>query len=184
MHPRGGAASGVDQSGWSPATTVAAVAGFAVAAGIWWTYFENYSEDVIDAAITGGTRTQVRSFLYGYGHLWVYASIAATGVGVELVIDEAAHEGHNVPLFGFAVAAVLAGFVAISAGIGRRPNAATGTAKLLIGVGAVTLSLTELHPTIAITAVASGWIALIIVESVAGPTFGERDGAAPATGDA
>jgi low temperature requirement protein LtrA len=167
--------NGVDHSGWGPATTIAAVAGFTVAAGIWWTYFKNYSEDVIDTAITGGTRTQVRSFLYGYGHLWVYASIAAVGVGVELIIDEAAHDANNVPLFGVAVAAVLAGFVAISAGIGRRPNAATGSAKLLLGAGALALSLTDLHPTLTLAFVAAGWIALVIVEDVAGPSFDSHD---------
>ena len=122
----------------------------------------------------------MRSFLYGYGHLWVYASIAAVGVGVELIIDEAAHDGHNVPLFGVAVAAVLAGFVAISAGIGRRPNAATGAAKLLLGAGALGLSLTDLHPTATIAVVAAGWAALVIVETVAGPSFDGAGGAQPA----
>jgi low temperature requirement protein LtrA len=62
------------------------VAGFAVAAAIWWRYFGHVRSD----ALTLSARA---AFLWGYGHLFVYAGIAAVGVGVQLAIESVAPDG-------------------------------------------------------------------------------------------
>lgn len=65
-----------------PATT-AAVVGFAIAAALWWSYFETVSSTALDRA------RLLASFLWGYGHLFVYMGIALTATGVQLAIMSA-----------------------------------------------------------------------------------------------
>ena len=64
-----------------------AVVGFGIAAAVWWSYFETVSSSALDRA------RLLASFLWGYGHLFVYAGIAMMAVGVELAIASAA--GHE-----------------------------------------------------------------------------------------
>ena len=65
-----------------------AALGFGVAACLWWVYFGSvrWSSLTRDSLL--------RSFTWGYGHLFVFAGIAATAVGVHLAADAASgHEG-------------------------------------------------------------------------------------------
>ena len=66
---------------------VAAI-GFGVAACIWWVYFGSvrWSSLTRDSLL--------RSFTWGYGHLFVFAGVAATAVGVHLAADAASGDGH------------------------------------------------------------------------------------------
>jgi low temperature requirement protein LtrA len=141
-----------------------AVAGFAVAASLWWVYFDQFDEQAIDRAIAGGRRAQVRSFIYGYGHLLIYASVVAIGVGVELALEEAAHENHPVPLFGIGVAAALTGLLVISAGIGRRGAPILLAARLGIAALAVATAALALEPLPAVVAVAVALVGLVVLE--------------------
>jgi low temperature requirement protein LtrA len=64
-----------------------AALGFGVAACLWWVYFGSVRRSSL-------TRDSLlRSFTWGYGHLFVFAGIAATAVGVHLAADAAA--GHE-----------------------------------------------------------------------------------------
>lgn len=76
-------AAGTTDTGWEPTAVLTAVLGFVAAGCIWWLYFD-YVES---SALTLGSRA---AFFWGYGHLFVYASIAAFGVGVQLAIEGAA----------------------------------------------------------------------------------------------
>jgi low temperature requirement protein LtrA len=61
-------------------------AGFVLAACVWWIYF-----DFVKAA---GLRREnlFSAFTWGYGHLLIFAGIAAAAVGVEFAIEAAAHD--------------------------------------------------------------------------------------------
>ena len=61
--------------------------GFGVAACLWWVYFGSvrWSSLTRDSLL--------RSFTWGYGHLFVFAGVAATAVGVHLAADAAS--GHE-----------------------------------------------------------------------------------------
>ena len=73
-------AAGTAGTGWYPAAVAAGVFGFVIAACIWWLYF--------DYVGSSGLRISPRaSFFWGYGHLPIYAGIAATGVGIQLAIE-------------------------------------------------------------------------------------------------
>jgi low temperature requirement protein LtrA len=166
-------------AGGSSAATAAA--GFVIAACIWWIYFDQFDEAVIDRAIQGGRRAQVRSFLYGYGHLLLYASIVVCGVAVELSAEEAAHGGSGVPLLGVAVAGVIASFLLVSSGIGLHGRRRVIAAKLILAAGAVAVTVSGIGAAAATFAVAAGWAGLVLLEWRLGPApegGGDGDGAA------
>ncbi|MDX6552340.1 MAG: hypothetical protein QOH74_828 [Gaiellales bacterium] len=60
---------------------------------MWWVYFDQPAEHVVERARRGMTGTPRAAFLWGYGHYAVYASAAATGAGIALAVDQAA--GHS-----------------------------------------------------------------------------------------
>jgi low temperature requirement protein LtrA len=72
---------GGDRLTWPQAVTAAL--GFGVAACLWWVYFGSvrWSSLTRDSLL--------RSFTWGYGHLLVFAGIAAAAVGVHLAADAA-----------------------------------------------------------------------------------------------
>jgi len=73
-------AAGTAGTGWYPAAVATGVFGFVIAACIWWLYF--------DYVGSSGLRISPRaSFFWGYGHLLIYAGIAASGVGILLAIE-------------------------------------------------------------------------------------------------
>lgn len=77
----------VDEQGWSTEAGLVAFGGTALAFGLWWVYFTMPSGEVLD-------RHRERGFMWGYGHLAVFGSIAATGAGLHVaafVIEDVAH---------------------------------------------------------------------------------------------
>ena len=83
-------ARGTAESPWTPAALTTAVAGFVIAVVIWWAYFAHSHAELLE-------RGRLAAFIWGYGHFFVWAGIAITGVGIELAIAAAA-EGHSLPL--------------------------------------------------------------------------------------
>jgi low temperature requirement protein LtrA len=79
----------IDAHGVSGSLLIIAAAGLALIFGLWWTYFDRPAAD--------GLRVSPRGvFRWGYGHLIVFASLAAVGAGLE-VVAETAHHVADVP---------------------------------------------------------------------------------------
>jgi low temperature requirement protein LtrA len=78
-------AAGTAVTGLALVPALVGVAGFALAACVWWIYF--------DGVKPIGLRREnlLSSFIWGYGHLLIFAGIAAAAVGVEFGIEAAAH---------------------------------------------------------------------------------------------
>jgi low temperature requirement protein LtrA len=79
----------VDAHGWSKEAIFVAVAGIGLTFGLWWNYFMLPSGEIL-------ARHRYRSFVWGYGHIPMYAAIAATGAGLHAtayVIEGEAHIG-------------------------------------------------------------------------------------------
>ena len=75
----------VEDQGWSLEAALVVFAGVGITFGLWWTYFIMPSGVVL-------ARHRSRGFVWGYGHILIYAAIAATGAGlhvVAFVIEEA-----------------------------------------------------------------------------------------------
>ncbi len=94
----------VEAQGWSLDAALVAVAGTGLTFGLWWMYFMVPSGDVLQVH-------RERSFPWGYGHMLIFGSIAATGAGLHvaaLYIGGEAHIGATATVL--TVAAPLAVF--------------------------------------------------------------------------
>ena len=68
----------VEHQDWSAEAILVIVAGVGIAFGVWWTYFMLPAGELL-------TRYRSRSFGWGYGHIAVFAAIAAVGAGIHVV---------------------------------------------------------------------------------------------------
>ena len=75
---------GVRDVSWGLSSALAAGGGFLAAAAIWWIYF-----GFLDSSLESTREGRLRGLTLTYAHFFVYAGIAALGVGVKLVILEA-----------------------------------------------------------------------------------------------
>jgi len=78
-----------------PVTELAfiAVGGMLVVSSMWWVYFDLPIEVVLTRARETFVRHEgIESFVWGYGHFVVFASAAATGVGLAVAVDQTSDE--------------------------------------------------------------------------------------------
>ncbi len=68
----------VEHQAWSVEAGLVAFAGIGIAFGLWWVYFIAPSGEVL-------ARYRGRAFVWGYGHIVLFASIAAVGAGLHVV---------------------------------------------------------------------------------------------------
>lgn len=71
----------VEKQGWSVQAALIAVAGVGLTFGLWWTYFIIPSSQIL-------RRHRRRAVAWGYSHILLFASIAATGAGLHVVAYE------------------------------------------------------------------------------------------------
>jgi low temperature requirement protein LtrA len=83
--------SATARTGMNPESFLTGAAGFGIAACVWWIYF-----DFVKVAALS-RENLVGAFVWGYGHLLIFAGIAAAAVGVRLAVEGTA-ESH--PLAG------------------------------------------------------------------------------------
>ena len=67
----------VHTDGWTVETALVGLAGVGLAFGMWWMYFVIPSGELLH-------RFRRRSFGWGYGHLFLFAALAATGAGLHV----------------------------------------------------------------------------------------------------
>ena len=178
-------ATGIDGTDWETAAVVTGLAGFVAAAAMWWLYFGRADPAVITRALRGGRGALLRSFAYGYSHLFVFAGITAAGVGIEAAIEEAGHGGLTagaVVAIGGGTAAFLAGLTILQwAGPGSLPG--RFVVGRLLGAGAILLVLAVgFGPAASVVALAAILVGLAAVEtarSLAAPPPSEAVAEAP-----
>jgi low temperature requirement protein LtrA len=73
--------------GWTLETALVGLAGVGLAFGMWWMYFVIPSAELLH-------RFRDRSFGWGYGHLPMFAALAATGAGLHVAALYIEHEAH------------------------------------------------------------------------------------------
>jgi len=84
-------AAGTAGTGWEPSAVLTGILGFIIAACVWWLYFDYVGSSALELS----SRT---AFYWGYGHLMIYAGIAALGVGIQLAIEGTAYDATEVAL--------------------------------------------------------------------------------------
>jgi low temperature requirement protein LtrA len=67
----------VEEQGWNVETALVAFGGTALVFGLWWVYFTTPSGEVL-------ARHRRRGFVWGYGHIVLFAALAATGAGLHV----------------------------------------------------------------------------------------------------
>ncbi|HTE65356.1 MAG TPA: low temperature requirement protein A, partial [Candidatus Binatia bacterium] len=77
----------VEAQGWSRDAVLVAVAGTGLTFGLWWMYFIVPWGDLLHVH-------RNRALPWGYGHILVFGSIAATGAGLHVAADYIGHEAH------------------------------------------------------------------------------------------
>ncbi len=77
----------VREDGWTMETALVGLAGVGLAFGMWWMYFVIPYGDLLH-------RFRSRSFGWGYGHLPLFASLAATGAGLHVAALSIEGEAH------------------------------------------------------------------------------------------
>jgi low temperature requirement protein LtrA len=77
----------VEAHGWSLDAALVAVAGTGLTFGLWWMYFTVPAGEVLQVH-------RERGFPWGYGHMFIFGSIAATGAGLHVAASYISHEVH------------------------------------------------------------------------------------------
>jgi low temperature requirement protein LtrA len=93
-------------TGLSVELTIIAIASLVLLFACWWLYFLDTDEPRL-------AERRERAFMWGYGHFFVFAALAAVGAGIEATIEATAHEvAASSLLIGYSVAIPLAIFLA------------------------------------------------------------------------
>jgi low temperature requirement protein LtrA len=79
-----GVQDALDGGGLSADLIVIAAAGLSLLFVLWWLYFSEPAGD-------GLVRRRDLSFIWGYGHYLIFASLAAVGAGLEVAVESAGH---------------------------------------------------------------------------------------------
>jgi low temperature requirement protein LtrA len=77
----------VESQGWSLDAVLVAVAGTGLTFGLWWMYFTVPAAQVLQVH-------RERGFPWGYGHMLIFGSIAATGAGLHVAADYIGNQAH------------------------------------------------------------------------------------------
>ncbi|MBH0120757.1 low temperature requirement protein A, partial [Rhodococcus sp. CX] len=77
----------VDLQGWDVTAAVTGLAGVGLTFGLWWVYFQYPFGDALH-------HHRSRSFGWGYGHIVVFAALAAVGAGLHVAGYHLEHESH------------------------------------------------------------------------------------------
>lgn len=101
-------AAGVAETSWEMPSILTGAGGFLIAVSFWWMYFERADESAINQALQGGKLALLRSFVYGYAHVFAFMGIAMTSVGIQVAIETTAKQA-----FTTEAVAVLCGGIAI-----------------------------------------------------------------------
>lgn len=84
----------VDAGGPFSDLVTTAIGGFLIVAAMWWVYFDQPVDRLLARAReTFSAREEWHSFVWGYGHYFVFAGAAAVGVGLAVAADQAL--GHS-----------------------------------------------------------------------------------------
>jgi low temperature requirement protein LtrA len=77
----------VESQGWNVDAALVALAGIGLTFGLWWMYFTVPAGEVLQVH-------RERAFPWGYGHMLIFGSIAATGAGLHVAASYIGHTAH------------------------------------------------------------------------------------------
>jgi len=152
---------GTSTVSWGLESGAAAALGFAVAAALWWIYFDYVDSSIVRRTITAGQ-------IYLYAHLPLLVGLAALGAGIKLAIKATESEGLTDEvswIIGGGVALFMASVAVIHLATTRSRRDVDlwlrlGTAALALGLGAMGAELGIVPMLAILTAALAGQIVL------------------------
>lgn len=154
----------VTENGVSGALLVVAIAGLVLLFAMWWLYF-------MQPAGEGLEQHRSRSFLWGYGHLFLFAAIAAVGAALEVAV----HSGKELSpvVVGYALAIPVAVFLVLlfvvhrpvidDPVVGPVESGAAAVLVLMIPLAAPAIGIPATVTLIAVTAAALAAISIALL---------------------
>jgi len=130
------------------------IGGLLLVFSMWWLYFDR----PVDRQLMRGNRF---AFLWGYGHLGIFSSVAAVGAGIDVGIERATgHPEVSASLAGGAIACPVAVFLALVWLLMVRPGHPGPLPALLFGaaVALVLASWMTAYPVLAVGAVTAALV--------------------------
>ena len=88
-----GVQSAIDSGGSFGDLATVIVGGFLIMVSMWWIYFDQPTQKVTEHAKAQAETSGFAAFVWGYGHVLVFATIAATGASLAVAVDRAI--GHS-----------------------------------------------------------------------------------------
>ena len=133
-----GVQAGFAEGGLGGAFVTIALGGLVLLFALWWLYF-------LEPSGRGLADNRDRSYLWGYGHYGIFASLAALGAGLEVAVEQTGHH-LKVPDVGvaYAVAIPVGAFLLLPTAVGWVGLAAV-VAAIAVTVAAV-VALTIVAP--------------------------------------
>ena len=134
------------------------IGGLLTVFSMWWLYFKREHAGLFE----GGIRS---TFVTGYGHYLVFASVAATGAALAAAVDLVQGEAHtSARVIGLALAGAVAVYVWCLTAMHAMAGAPRVETRAGVGVGVVVLVVATLAPPIGITVLLTG---LVLAAAVA-----------------
>jgi low temperature requirement protein LtrA len=96
----------LDTGGVSWQLILVALSGLVLLFALWWLYFLEPSGDGLE-------HHRDRSYLWGYGHYWIFASLAALGAGLEVAVSATLSVHGEALTIGYAVAVPVSLFLVL-----------------------------------------------------------------------
>jgi low temperature requirement protein LtrA len=143
-----------------------AIGGLLIVFSMWWLYFKRDHAGLFEGSIRS-------TFLAGYGHYLVFASVAATGAALAAAVDLVQGAGHaSVHAVGLALAGAVAVYLWCLTAMHALAGAPTSETRAGVAVGVAVLLVAAVVPAIGITVLVTG---VLLAAAVAHHVWTTRD---------
>jgi low temperature requirement protein LtrA len=134
-----------------------ALGGLLLVFSMWWKYFARSAENLLTSSR--------QAFVWGYGHLVVFASAAATGAGIAVAVDQAVGDSEIDPVVAAACVTVPVSIYVVTVWwLHLRPqDDAGGRAFTLLGIPLILLATFAPAPILVAGIVAAGMVATNVI---------------------
>ncbi len=115
------------------------VGGLLIVFLMWWIYFDLPREAATDQLRTEFDDNRLSPFIWGYGHYFVFAAIAATGAGLAVAVDQATNHSEIADITAAAALTIPVAVFLLVVWMIHRPVKKSDSAAALVLVAALTI---------------------------------------------